>query len=313
MVRKLITATFVALSLLTPGLAQERDRVFLIKGVTATGKIESITRDQVAISVKGNTQKYATNEIAKIVFDDEPTAVENARNFINNRQFNQAETELNKLGEQKMSVLPRKSNTESPGSGQDGFGRNGKSQDRTTLLSDALKANPDSHHAYQGAELMGDLAMLLGVRQRCHLHNQIAQAPFPELKALAAYKLGDVALTANKLPDARKQFELLMNAKATDAETTRLRSLAEVGWPCAKPKKASRRRPWPSCKNWSRATTPAIRLCLLVSPMPWDYATKPWDRMSKPRWLICEPISCSLARRTCMPKPCTICPSYYPK
>ena len=105
---------------------------------------------------------------------------------------------------------------------------NAKANDAATMLKASL--TPDSHHAYQAAELMGDLAMSLGRPDGAVVYyNQVAQAPFPELKALAAYKLGDVALASNKLPEARKQFEMLLGAKATDAETTRLRSLAEVG------------------------------------------------------------------------------------
>ncbi len=226
-----VVVVLVALVTMTPCLAQERDRVYLLKGVTATGKIESISRNQVAIAVKGTTQKYATNEIAKIVFDDEPTSVESARNFINNRQFNQAESELNKVGEQKDDRINKEVKyLKAYIAAKMALSGMGDARKAAGQLNAALAANPDSHHAYQGAELMGDLAMSLGLNDNAiNYYNQIAQAPFPEMKALAAYKLGDVALTANKLPDARKQFELLMSVKATDAETIRLRSLAEVG------------------------------------------------------------------------------------
>ena len=221
----------LTLSWLTPLVAQERDRVFLFKGVTATGKIESITKNEVSIAVKGVPQKYKTNEISKIVFDDEPSSIENARNFITNRQYDQAVTELNKVGELKdpritlevkylKAFLAAKMALSGMGSANAAAGQ----------LNAALAANPDSHHAYQGAELMGDLAMSIGrADSAATFYNQLAQAPFPEVKALAAYKAGDVALTTNKIADARKQFELLANAKATDAETNRLKSLAEVG------------------------------------------------------------------------------------
>ncbi len=211
--------------------AQDRDRVFLIKGVTATGKIESINRNQVVIAVKGNPQKYATNEIAKIVFDDEPSSLENARNFINNRQFNQAESELNKVGEQKdkriaLEVQYMKAYV----AAKMALSGMGDALKAASQLVAALNANQDSHHFYQGKELMGDLAMSLGKADNAAVfYAELAQAPFPEIKALAAYKLGDVALTANKTAEARKQFELLINAKSTDAEMTRLKNLAEAG------------------------------------------------------------------------------------
>lgn len=230
MLRSIFPAILV-MSLVYPAAAQERDRVFLIKGVTATGKIESITRNQVSIAVKGTPQKYETNEIAKIVFDDEPSAVDNARTFITNRQFNQAETELNKVGEQKDDRINKEVRyLRALVAAKMALSGMGDARKAAGLLNGALAANPDSHHAYQGAELMGDLALSLGLNDNAiGFYNQIAQAPFPELKVLAAYKLGDVALSANKVPDARKQFELLKGAKATDTETIRLKSLAEVG------------------------------------------------------------------------------------
>ncbi len=214
-----------------PCLAQDRDRVFLVKGVTATGKIESITPNQVSIAVKGVPQKYATNEISKIVFDDEPSSIDNARNFINNRQYNQAETELSKVAEQKDERINKEVKyLKGVVAAKMALSGMGNPMTAAGLLNSALAANPESHHTYQGAELMGDLAMSIGRSDMAvKYYSQVSQAPFPELKALAAYKLGDVALTANKLPDARKQFELLMSAKATDAETLRLKSLAEVG------------------------------------------------------------------------------------
>lgn len=230
MLRKLLAVLFLS-TLIAEASAQDRDRVFLVKGVTATGKIESITPNQVAISVKGTTQKYNTNEISKIVFDDEPSSVDNARTFINNRQFDQAQAELNKAGEPKDERINKEVKylralvaTKLALSGM------GNASTAGGLLKAALEGNPESHHAYQGAELMGDLAMSLGRSDMAiSYYNRLSQAPFAELKILAAYKLGDVALTAGKIPEARKQFELLMSAKANDTETLRVKSLAEVG------------------------------------------------------------------------------------
>ncbi|MCC6510346.1 MAG: hypothetical protein IT423_14680, partial [Pirellulaceae bacterium] len=92
----------ISLTAVSPSIAQDRDKVFpLGGGATATGKIETIARDRVVINVKGKAQTYKTNEIAKVVFDDEPTSLENARNFIANRQFNQADAELKKIGQVK--------------------------------------------------------------------------------------------------------------------------------------------------------------------------------------------------------------------
>ena len=43
--------------------AQERDRVFPVKGAAVTGKIVEKSRDRVVIEVRGNNQNFPSNEV----------------------------------------------------------------------------------------------------------------------------------------------------------------------------------------------------------------------------------------------------------
>lgn len=223
----------VCLAIVGSSLASAQDKVVLLKGATAIGKIEEITRDQVTINVKSKNQNYKTNEIARVVFDDEPNNLETARSFLNNRQFNLAEAELKKVDMSKLKdervtrdVQFYKAFT----AAKMALSGMGSARDAAKELSAAHKAEPQSYHAYKAAETLGELATALNLPDlAAGYYNELAGAPFPEMKALAAYKLGEVALTSGKLPQARKMFDQLLSAQATDAEMIRLKNLAEVG------------------------------------------------------------------------------------
>lgn len=224
------TICFALTNVLT-ALAQ--DKVVLAKGATAIGKIEDISRDQVTISVKGKSQSYKTNEIARVVFDDEPNNMEAARNFINNRQYNLADAELKKID---MSKLANERVTQDVqfykafASAKMALSGMSEAGAAARDLATAHKNDPQSYHAYKAAETLGELASALNMHDRAATYySELAAAPFSEYKALAAYKLAEVALTSGKLPQARKLFEQLLSAQASDAETIRLKNLAEVG------------------------------------------------------------------------------------
>jgi tetratricopeptide (TPR) repeat protein len=211
-----------------------QDRIVPIKGAAAIGKIGEIQRDQVTINVRGKDQPpYKTNEISKIVFDDEPSNLDRARDFISGGQFNLAEAELNKIDVSKIND-PRIANDvqfyKGYAAARLSLSGMGDPKAAAATLVAFAKAAPDSHHAYKAAELLGDLAMALNRPEMAtKYYGELSAAPFPELKALAVYKQGEVKLSENDSPAARALFQRLTEVNATDAETTRLKNLGEVG------------------------------------------------------------------------------------
>ena len=227
----LIACAVSLFSAATTACAQ--DRVVPIKQPAAVGKISEIGRDEIKINVRGKDQAYKTNEIAKVIFDDEPNNLDRARDFINNRQFNLAEAELNKIDVAKITdqriandVLFYKGYAAARMS----LSGMGNPLAAAQALTNAMKADPQSYHTYKADELLGELAMALNLPDAAtKYYRELAAAPFPELKALAFYKQGEVELATNKTEAARKLFQQLTSAPASDPEMTRLKSLAEVG------------------------------------------------------------------------------------
>lgn len=228
---EIVLGSLIALAVSSLGVAQ--DRLVPTKGAAAVGKVEDIQRDQVTINVKGKNQNYPTNEILKVVFDKEPNNLDRARDFINNRQFNQAEEELNKIDMSKVTdqrITQDIQFYKGYAKAKMSLSGMGDPKEAASLLVAFTKADPQSYHTYKADEMLGELALVLNLPDvATNYFGELAKSPFPELKALAFYKQGEVNLSAGKIADARKLFEQLAGATASDAEMVRLKNMAEVG------------------------------------------------------------------------------------
>jgi hypothetical protein len=180
----------------TTTAAHAQDRVVPIKQPAAVGKISEMGRDEVKINVRGKDQTYKTNEITKVIFDDEPNSLDRARDFINNRQFNLAEDELKKIDVAKITdqrIVNDVLSYKGYAAARMSLSGMGNPLAAAQALTNAMKADPQSYHKYKADELLGELAMALNLPDAATKYfRELAAAPFPELKALAFYKQGEV-------------------------------------------------------------------------------------------------------------------------
>jgi len=65
-----IATTFVCLLGTESVSAQDRDRVYPVKGAAVTGKIVEKNRDRVVIEVRGNNQNFPSNEILRLLYEE---------------------------------------------------------------------------------------------------------------------------------------------------------------------------------------------------------------------------------------------------
>lgn len=214
--------------------ATAQDKVFPLQGSTASGKIVEATRDQITVEVRGKNQVYKVNEVRKVTFEDEPKELDRGREFAIDRNFNQALDELKKIDANSLKnplILQDYQFYRGLVEGRLGLAGSGAdARSATTLLMTVKKANPNSHHTYRLNELLGELAVALGRPEvATGFYRELAASPYPEIKALAFYRQGEVELATGKVPEARKLFEQLMATTANDAEMIRLKNLAEVG------------------------------------------------------------------------------------
>jgi hypothetical protein len=93
--------TLVGLVFLSIGFgpleAQERDRVFPIKGAAVTGKIVEKSRDRVVIEVRGNNQNFPSNEVLRVLYEGEPPTLSRTKDLVAQGQLEQAVEEFKKI------------------------------------------------------------------------------------------------------------------------------------------------------------------------------------------------------------------------
>ncbi len=99
-IRSLALGTFLTI-LCLPTMAQ--DKVYQVAGTSLSGEIQSISPDEIVISVKGKTQNVPTNNILRVTFDSEPTAFSRAKEFASQGQWEQADEEFKSVDPKSIS------------------------------------------------------------------------------------------------------------------------------------------------------------------------------------------------------------------
>lgn len=216
------------------GSLQAQDKVYPIQGAVASGKIVDITRDEITIEVRGNNQKLPVAEVRKVVFDDEPSGLDRAREMFAQEQYSQVLDELKKIDASAIKnplVVQDFDFYRFYSEGKLGLTGSGgdKAKAKAGLLALATK-NKNSHHMIELSALLGDLAVGLGKPdEAARYYGLLMSSPNPDIKALAVYYLAQLELGQGKNSEARTRFQQLAGLTSSNAVTVRLKSLAEVG------------------------------------------------------------------------------------
>lgn len=225
-------ALFAALLIPGSALAQDRDRVFPIKGAAVTGKIVERNRDRVVIEVRGERKNFPTNELQRILFEGEPQAFTRTKDFTAQSQLEQAIEEFKKIDVGSLESDDMKLEYRFYRGYLAGLmalrGR-GDSAAALKQLADWVKEEPQSHHFYTAAETMGDLALASGtVDQAAKYYGGLATSPFPELKLKGSFLQGRALLAQNATADAKGKFATVIDAKLSDPLSLKFQKLARV-------------------------------------------------------------------------------------
>ncbi len=216
------------------GSLQSQDKVYPIQGAVASGKIVDITRDEITIEVRGNNQKLPVSEVRKVVFDDEPSGLDRAREMFGQGQYSQVIDELKKIdasGIKNPLIVQDIEFYRFYSEGKLGLAGSGgdKAKAKAGLLALASK-NKNSHHMLDLSELLGDLAVGLGKPdEAARYYGLLMSSPNADTKALAVYRLAQLDLGQGKNTEARTRFQQLVGLTSSSTATARLKSLAEVG------------------------------------------------------------------------------------
>ena len=223
-----------AIVCLFSGLLVAQDKVYPLQGGVASGKIITITPAEVTIEVRGNEQKVPIAEVRKIVFDDEPGGLDRAREMFAQEQYTQALDELKKIDPASLKnplVAQDYEFYKFASEGKLGLAGTGGSKENAAagLVALATK-NRNTHHMYEMAAMLGDLAVALGKPDGAvRYYGILLTAANAETKANGVYRLAQLELGQGKYSEARTRFQQLVGLNSASASMARLKSLAEVG------------------------------------------------------------------------------------
>jgi tetratricopeptide (TPR) repeat protein len=212
--------------------AQDRDRVFPVKGAAVTGKIVEKNRDKIVIEVRGNKQNFPTNELLRIVFDGEPQPFSRTKDFTAQGQLEQAVEEFKKIDVGSLETDDMKLEYRFYKGYLAGLlALRGRGDPASALkqLTDWVKDDAQSHHFYPAAETMGDLALAGGsFDQAAKYYGGLATAPFPELKLKGSFLQAKALLAQNATAEAKTKFASVIEAKLSDPLSLKYQKLARV-------------------------------------------------------------------------------------
>jgi tetratricopeptide (TPR) repeat protein len=213
--------------------AQDRDRVFPVKGPAVTGKIVEKNRDKVVIEVRGNNQNFPSNEILRVLFEGEPTTLSRTKDLVAQGQIEQAVDEFKKIDAASLPSEDMKQDYQFLRgyiAGTLATKGKGDPKNALTLLTNWVKDNAQSYQFYQAAELMGDLAVASGTPdQAAKYYGGLAAAPFPELKTKGSFLQGKALMVSKQNAEAKGKFQAVLEAKLSDPVSLKFQKMARIG------------------------------------------------------------------------------------
>ncbi len=206
--------------------AQAKDMVYPKKGGMMRGEIESVTADFISLKKDGSVEKIAVDQIDKVRFGDEPTAMSKIRSDVENNKLEDASDRLKKVKAKGRAFVQ-----------QDIAFYKALTASRLALQGDAnittaarqmkafLDASPNSIRYYEACEVMGELAMNLGkFDSAASNYARLTKSKSPATVARGNLLQGDAWLLRGEVKKAGQKYQL-----AARSDDTSVKLLGTVG------------------------------------------------------------------------------------
>ncbi|MCA9193666.1 MAG: hypothetical protein KDB03_17965 [Planctomycetales bacterium] len=213
--------------------ANGQDRVYPKQGVPISGKLIEVSPDQIVLEVRGKNQTYPTAEVSKLVFDNEPTALDRARELISQQQYDQALEEIKKIESSGLKTSAVQEDFEFYRwycEGQLGLSGAGDKAAAERGLKTLAGKNRNTHHFYPLCELLGQLAMASSSPEAARpFFALMEKSSSKEIQALADWHMGELELALANSAEARARLQKVANANFNAANMNSIKNLSLVG------------------------------------------------------------------------------------
>jgi len=211
----------------------QRDRLYDLEGKNVSGKITNITSQGVEIEKSGDTQKFQSGEILKIMFEGDPSGLTRGRELAIDGQYEQAMEELRKI---KFDEIDREAITAdadfymSMCEAKLALAGKGKKDVAVKKMLGFAGKYRSSWHFFDAAKLLGDLALGLNDHAKAlQYYGSLRKAPSADTKIQSVYLSGIVHLKKGDGPAATALFDKVIGLKAQTTRSNRLQALAKAG------------------------------------------------------------------------------------
>ncbi|MCA9217262.1 MAG: hypothetical protein KDB27_29535 [Planctomycetales bacterium] len=228
-------ATLLMLVVASSALAQ--DTVVLKKRTgrssNVLGKITSTSRNAIELAASSGTKKIDVVDIRRVTFSGEPGGLKTARRSMISEQYEQALDALERIqpdSRDSKIVLEEIEFCKAYSQGMLALRGESDAKQAASALARFLKKNNESFHYYESAELLGDLAVMLGMFDAAaKYYGAFAQAPFPEYKLRGGILEANALRITEQYAEAEQKYAEVLRIPAAGEEAIRQKTLAEIG------------------------------------------------------------------------------------
>jgi tetratricopeptide (TPR) repeat protein len=228
MMRKLAAVACVALSLVLGSRAGAADKVRLLQGGQANGRLTSITPDKLVLESGSNKKTIPVNEVDLVQFDSEPRELTEARVAVHAGRFDEALKHLTKLDAEDAKRAEIAADIEyyrGLTSARLALAGMGSKADAGRQLLNFESAHKTSFHYYQACETLGDLLAALNKYDKAEaFYAKLGNAPWPDYKLRSGVLVGRSAVAQKEYERAIGKFDevIASDAEGKDAERQKL-------------------------------------------------------------------------------------------
>ncbi len=229
------SCAFAVLAIASQAHGQRADTIYEVGGSTQRAKILKVTPTEIVAQFQGKDQSIPTNRITAISYREEPVAMRQAREALDDGQFDQAAQALERIDVtdiEREEIRQEAAYLAAYLATREAIDGNGDLAAASLALRSFLKGNKQSYHFFPAIELIGDLAMQAGDFNTAQkYYASLSRAPWTEAKMRAFVLEGDAlrAQGGEGLSEARSKYEKVLSVNATSPEMKRQHSLAKVG------------------------------------------------------------------------------------
>lgn len=209
------------------------DKVRLLQGGQANGRLTSITPDQLVVESGSTKKTIPVNEVDLVQFDSEPSELAQGRAAVHAGRYDDGLALLGKIDASEIKRADIVSDVEfykalaAARAAISGFGSKAEAGRQLLNFEEGHKT---SFHYYETCETLGDLLTALNKFDKAEsYYNKLALAPWPDYKMRAGVLAGRSAVSQKQFEKAIEKFDEVLASDASGKEADRHKLAASLG------------------------------------------------------------------------------------